>query len=191
MIRNLRERPSLRLRAPLVWGLLWLAVAALSTAASPAPRATQASIFWITLDDAMRLAPINNKKIFVYVSTSWCTWCKLFDKKVLDQEDVIHYINDNFFPVKMDAWSQAPMSFKGSDYGPRADGNGHELAYQLLKGNLQFPAVLIMNEKAEVITPIHGYVERPTFETLLRFYATNAYLKTKWSEYQQEQAASN
>lgn len=54
------------------------------------------------LETAGQKAKEEEKLIFVDTYADWCRPCKMMDKQVFTDENVIEYFNDNFVAVKID-----------------------------------------------------------------------------------------
>jgi thioredoxin-related protein len=98
--------------------------------------------------------------------------------------DVIaEIINKNFIPVKFDAASINDFTFFGKTYKTGGQYNPHGLIRAYLKQNYQMPALLFINNKGQAITEIHGFIPPAVLESVLSYFAGNAYQKTKFDAY--------
>ena len=60
------------------------------------------TIKWLTFDEAVKQNQSQPKKIFIDLYTDWCTWCLKMEKATFAHPDIAEYINENFYPVKLD-----------------------------------------------------------------------------------------
>ena len=44
----------------------------------------------------------SNKPMFVYFSTSWCSYCKQLESETFTNQEIINKITENYIPVKID-----------------------------------------------------------------------------------------
>ena len=89
----------------------------------------------ISIDQAVQIAKLENKFVFVDTYASWCGPCKVMDK-VFDEEEVSRYFNANFVSVKIDMEGR---------YGEEVL---HD--YQVV----WLPTLLVLNTEGEVVSKI-------------------------------------
>jgi thioredoxin-related protein len=120
----------------------------------------QDQIDWLTFEEAAAKTQKNPKMILVDVYTDWCGWCKKMDRGTFTDPAVIKYVNDNFYPVKMNAENnERKFQFKGREYT--------ELSMSRAMRVNSFPNFIIMDAAMENITQMPGYREAgPFVETL-------------------------
>ncbi|MCO5233940.1 MAG: DUF255 domain-containing protein [Chitinophagales bacterium] len=174
----------------------WLSIALILTVFSCNANSNEQSgsadstIQWMTFEEAVKRAETdkNPKNIFIDFYTHWCGWCKVMDKQTFADPNVAKLMNKYFYPVKFDAESKEPITFKGQKYGFVASGrNGyHELAANIMQGKLSYPTFIFLNPKFEIITPISGFVKPEEFEPIVNFLGQNLYMQPNggnWEEY--------
>lgn len=172
----------------------WLAFALLLTVFSCNANSNEQSsssdsaIQWMSFEEAVKRAETdkNPKNIFIDFYTHWCGWCKVMDQKTFSDPNVIKLMNKYFYAVKFDAESKETINFKGKDYGFVASGrNGyHELAANIMQGQLSYPTFIFLNPKFEIITPISGFVKPEEFEPIVNFLGQNLYMKEGGGDWQ-------
>ncbi|MEM1215563.1 MAG: DUF255 domain-containing protein [Bacteroidota bacterium] len=128
----------------------------------PTPEAKAEAINWLTWEEAMEAMEKEPKKIFVDVYTDWCGWCKRMDASTFTDEDVISYMNENFYAVKFDAEGRDTKEYKGRtlEFRPSPGGRRagvHELAVVLLNGRLGYPSFVYLDEAQESLKISPGY----------------------------------
>ncbi len=139
----------------------------------------EASINWVSIEEAEKLVKQNPKKIFVDVYTDWCGWCKRMDANTFSHPEIVKYINDNFYAVKLDAEQEAPITFRGQEYineNPGQRRSSHNFARALLQGKMSYPSVAFFDEELNLITAIPGYREPKQFEPVLVFFSEDHFL---------------
>lgn len=134
------------------------------------------AVLWMSLPDAERLARRKGKMILIDVTTDWSGWSKLMDKNTYSNKQVIRYINENFYPVRLNAESQDTIVFNNLAYfnAPRA--RYHTLAYSLLEGKMDFPSTVILDEDINVLLVIPGYMDTRKMEVVLHYFSEKIYL---------------
>ena len=73
-------------------------------------------INWISLNKALELQKKQPKKIMMDVYTNWCGPCKLLDKKTFQNEDVVAFVNKNYYAVKFNGEGNDSIQYKGNAY---------------------------------------------------------------------------
>ena len=121
---------------------------------------TQEKINWLTFEEAAALTAKKPKMILVDVYTDWCGWCKKMDKGTFTDPAVIKYVNDTFYPVKMNAEdSKRKFVFKGQEYTEQTMSRAMQVS--------SYPNFVIMDAAMENITQMPGYREaEPFLQTL-------------------------
>ena len=141
---------------------------------------------WLSWEEAMSLSQKEKKKILFAVYTEWCGWCKRMDQATFDQPDIANYINTHFYAVKFDAEQREELVYKGKTYKLVKTGKRHyhELAAELLRGQMSFPSIAFLDEELELIQTIVGYKPPQQFEKIATYFAADHYLKVPWSNYE-------
>lgn len=142
---------------------------------------------WMTWEEAMERNQQEKRKIILDVYTDWCGWCKRMEQNTFQQPDIARYLNDNFYPVKLDAEYKGELEYRGKVYKYVKNGQRgyHELAAELLRGRLSFPTVVFLDENQNIIQSIVGYKTPQQFEQIASYFASDQYKVTPWSVYQQ------
>jgi thioredoxin-related protein len=144
------------------------------------------NVKWYSIEEAEKLNKQQPRKIMVDVYTDWCGWCKKMDKETFNHPVIAEYINENYYPVKLDAESKEEITFNGTTYKFVAQGSRgyHELAAGLLNGKMSYPSIAYMNEKMELLGAVPGYMTAPAIEPLLNYIAEDKYTSESLEEYQ-------
>ena len=144
-------------------------------------------INWMTFQEAVKLNETAPKKIFIDVFTDWCGWCKRMDQTTFQNEEVVAYMNENYYAVKLNAEMNDTIMFGGYQFINEGAMNGrkgtHQLAAALLQGKLSYPSYVFMNEKNQLITVAPGYMEAKDFMPVLKYIGTDAFLNQTFKDY--------
>lgn len=144
-------------------------------------------VHWYSIGDVDKLMAENPKPLFIDAYTDWCGWCKKLDKDTFSDPLIAKYLNENFYPVKFDAESKEPVTFKGKVFvNDGKSGKAHQLAVALLQGRMGYPTVVFLNEKGELLAPVSGYKTPSQIEPILVFFGSGKYLTQKWEEFAAE-----
>lgn len=120
----------------------------------------EAKINWMTMEEVEKLTKENPRKIFVDVYTDWCGWCKRMDATTFTDEEVVAYVNENYYAVKLNAESQDNISLKGINT------TGAELARSFRVSS--YPTIVFIDETFHNITPVPGYRKAKEFHSILK-----------------------
>ncbi len=157
---------------------------------------TQAQeINWMSMDEALALQQKEPKKIIMDAYTVWCGPCKMMEKNTFHNKDVIAYINKHFYAVKFNAEGRETIHYKGKTftnpkYNPqRRNTRNYQHDFAKYLRVRAYPTILFFDKKADLITPVVGYLKPQQLELYLKFIAKNKYKKIKsaedWQKYQQ------
>lgn len=138
---------------------------------------TDTIIRWMTFEEAEKAQQMNPRKVFVNIYATWCRWCRVEDSLGFKNREIAHYINQHYYPVKFNAETRTPVTFKGIPYFFEKDETvfAHQLTSYLLNGKLSYPGAVFLDEKMNLMASKTGYLEPAYFESLLNYYADKAY----------------
>ncbi len=142
-------------------------------------------IEWMTWEEAIEKNDKNPKKIFIDVYTDWCGWCKRMDATTFKDKEVVNYMNEHFYSVKLDAEQKEDIVYKGHTFKYVANGRRgyHELAAALLENKMSYPSFVAMDEKVDRITIIPGYRQADDMLDVLGYIGDNNYKTKTYDQY--------
>lgn len=143
-------------------------------------------INWISMEEAVKLAEEDGKKILVDVYTDWCGWCKKMDQSTYSDMRNVSYINEHFHAVKFDAEQREPITIGDKTYEFVASGRRgyHELAAELLRGRLSYPTTSFLNSDFTPLYNVPGYIDAQKMNTILSFTQEEAYKTQDFQAYE-------
>ena len=146
------------------------------------------TIAWMTFEEAMVAVKKEKRKVLISVYTEWCGWCKHMDRTTFQDPNIIEYINEKFYPVKLDAEQKEEITTPEKVYkyqkGDGKERGFHELAVALTMGRLTLPSTVFLDENFRVLQPIPGYKEPQSFEMMMTYYGDDHYRNKPWTVYQ-------
>jgi thioredoxin-related protein len=141
-------------------------------------------INWIKIEDAINRSSSQPRKLFIYIYSDNCGWCKRMNDVSFSDSIIANYINDHFYPVKINSSLKEDVTlgsrtFKYLPADPSKNMPAyHELVATLLNGRLAYPAISFLNEKMEYMGVDFGFKNPALLEAWLHFIAENEFLKT-------------
>lgn len=135
---------------------LWGPVAALGQ--SP-DKATQA-IEWLTLEEAEARVAEEPRPLFIDVYTDWCGWCKVMDRETFADPEVVAYVRDNYYAVKLDAESNEQLTVKGRTATEAELSNSFNVR--------AFPTIVLMKADLNTVRAKPGFAGSRDFLKMLR-----------------------
>ena len=141
---------------------------------------------WYTIEEALKLNATAPRKILMDVYTDWCGWCKKMDAETFDHPVIAKYINKNFYPVKFDAESSAPVKFGENTYVNQGKGGTRKTTHQFATalGVTGYPAVAYFTGDLQLIGVVPGFLTAENIEPLLHYIVENKFQTIKFEDYQ-------
>lgn len=145
-------------------------------------------INWVSFEEAIELQKKTPKKIMMDMYTNWCGPCKMLDKNTFHNEDVVDYVNQNYYAVKFNAEGDGEINYKGKtfsnpSYKPELANRRnslHELArYFQIQA---YPTIVFLDEKGEMLAPIKGYQKPQQLELYLKMFKEDDHKSIKTQE---------
>ena len=143
----------------------------------------QPEIKWYSLNEALELNKKNPKKIFVDVYTDWCGWCKKMETTTFNHPQIIQYMNEKYYAVKLNAEGKDTIVFNNKTFvnpSPNTPKSTHMIAFEFLGNSISYPSFVFINEKNEMINSVKGYMTPQQIDPVLKFFGENVYTMNMW-----------
>ncbi len=157
--------------------ILWCVV--FSCAEKPVAK----KINWLKLSEAEAKLKQQPKPVLIDMYTDWCGWCKVMDKKTYGKDRIAQYIEEKFYPVKLDAETKETISWKDQQYKYNSAYKANEIAVYFSNGQLAFPTTVIIPDEKTGPQAIPGYIEADEFEKLLKYFGEGYYKNISFEDY--------
>ena len=161
--------------------LVFITIASFNLSAQQAEK-----VKWYTLDEALKLNATAPRKILIDTYTDWCGWCKKMDAETFDHPVIAAYVNKNFYAVKFDAESSAPVQFAGHTFTNQGSGGSRKTTHQFASalGVTGYPTVVYFTGDLKMIGPVSGFYTAEQIEPLLHFIVNEKYMSVSLEDYQ-------
>ena len=110
--------------------------------------------------------------MFFDIYTNWSGWCKKMDATTFMNPDVVEYMTEHFYAVKMNAETKDGIVFNEVLYESKQYGNKqyNELAVNLLGGKMSFPSFVVLSKREVKLGAIIGYKQPNALISALKSY---------------------
>lgn len=142
-------------------------------------------IAWLTLEQAFAANQKAPRKIIIDVYTGWCGWCKVMDKNTFSHPEVIKYVNEKYYAVKLNAEGTEDIKVGQTVYKFDAQRNSHQAAIALLQGKMSYPTIVYLDETFNMIQPIPGYMDAKQFHEVITFIGDDNHKKEPFDKYKE------
>jgi len=144
---------------------------------------TRENLSWMSIDEVAGKLQKEQRPILIDLYTTWCGWCKEMDKKTYSNKQVAQYLQDKFYPVKVDAETHTTINWNGRTYQFNPNYRSNEFALYLTHGRLEFPTTIIIPPGGEP-QAIPGYLEPKELELLVKYFGEGKFGKVSFDDYQ-------
>ena len=137
--------------------------------------AQKTEINWIGFEELEESLKKEVKPVVIYFYTDWCVYCKKMDRNAYKNPEIISILNNDFYAVKMNAESTAPIEFEGQVFTneqARTQRNGIHQIPLLLAGRknrqISFPVVMVLDKDFRVLRKSHEYLSSEKMKKLIK-----------------------
>ena len=141
-------------------------------------RASDGEVNWMTMEEAQEKIREEPRMVFVNVYTDWCGWCRRMKNDTYSHPVIAEYLNNNFYPVNLNAEQEESIDFRGVTYENENLGErrpAHSFAIALLQGQMSYPSVAFFDENLDLLTAIPGFRPPEGMEAVLAFFNEGVY----------------
>jgi len=139
---------------------------------------------WLTFEKYSEKNKKDARNTIIYVKSDWCGECKIMEKTTFSDSLIADYLSKNYHFIVFNATSKDSVVFNNVTYtNKNSEHPFHDLAVMLMNGKMDFPAMIFMSEKGELISPVPGYFTPKNLEPILHFFKEKAYQTTAWDKY--------
>ena len=122
-------------------------------------------IQWLSTEKAEELAKKYDSDMLVFFFRNGCPECKKMKVETLQNPEIIKLINENFFPVTLNARTKETIIYNGKKYTnqqPKEDGETwrHDLYHELVLGGghqYVYPYIVIIDREHQPTKYLPGF----------------------------------
>ena len=122
-------------------------------------------IEWLSIEKAQELAKKYDSNMLVFFFRKGCPECKQMKAETLQNPEIIKLINENFFPVTLNARTKDTLIYNGKQYvnqQPKKDGETwrHDLYHELVVGGKHqyvYPYIVVINGEHQNVKYLPGF----------------------------------
>jgi thioredoxin-related protein len=138
---------------------------------------------WMTFQQAQDKAKAEPRIIIMDIYTDWCYWCKVMEHNTYSDPKVAVYLQDKFYPVRFNAESKVPVSWKGQSFEYNPDHRVNDLAFSLTQGHLAYPTTVIITPDEHNPVYIQGFLKPSDMEPILKYFGEGAYKTMSYPQF--------
>jgi thioredoxin-related protein len=145
---------------------------------------TRLNVDWRPIDEVQELMKTEPKKVILNFYNYNRIACTLMRTQTFNQKDIADYLNEHYYLVNVDVFTQEKINIKGVTYiNENKDYKYHQLPIAALGGQMIFPAFLILDEEWNVLQKYQQYMIPEEFEKVIRYYGDNIFKSQKYNSY--------
>jgi thioredoxin-related protein len=164
--------------------LLIFSALIMSVSCADKPVDSAVKLHWMSLQEVEAAMQKEKRPILIDLYTDWCGWCKVMDKKTYSNQHVIDYLQEKFYPVRLDAETRETLQWGNKAYNYNAENKTNDLAIYLTYGRLSYPTTVIIPTDNSGPQPVPGYHDPKEFELIVRYFGDGKYGKQPFDAYQ-------
>lgn len=154
------------------------------TPASPVLKSEQTTVNWLPLQDALNQNQDSPRKVLIHLTSPDCISCKVMDSTTYRQSDIVRYLNENYYTARFDITSRDTITILNQKL--YNTGVFHQLVHAALKNQVELPAVLILNERNELISPVPQYMTPSFLKPVLMFFKEDHFQSKSFSDFYEQ-----
>ncbi|MCD4792279.1 MAG: DUF255 domain-containing protein [Bacteroidales bacterium] len=137
---------------------------------------TRLNVKWKNLDEVNELMKTEPRKMIINFYNYNKISCTLMRIQTFNQKQIADYLNENYYLVNVDVFTQDTINIKGTTYiNENKSFKYHQLPIAALEGKMVFPAFIILDEDGNVLQKYHQYMIPEEFEAVIKYYGEDAF----------------
>ena len=135
-------------------------------------------ILWMKLDEAERFSKKYETPMLIYFWRPNCEYCDRMRTETLSNPEIIEFINQNFYPVLVNAKGKDTITYNGKKFSNQQPINEgfhwrHDFFHELFEENPRqkgyiYPTTCIVDGEYNMIKQLYGFQPKMQFERGLK-----------------------
>ena len=140
---------------------------------------------WTEFKELDKKLKKENKKILLYLNTSWSNSGKMMDRIVFRDSTFSQLADKYFYSLHLDALSEDTITFMTHTFknAGAENSNLHQLAIALSDQVLRVPSIYIFDNDGKLMERLYFYLDKDRGRMVLDFIGSDTYKDMSWSDY--------
>lgn len=108
------------------------------------------------------------------------------DKKTYSNKNVINYVQEKFYAVKLNAETKESINWSGKAFEFNPSYKTNDFALFVTQGKLAYPTTVIIPSDGTSPQTIAGYLAPKEIEVILKYFGEKKYETVSFNDYQRE-----
>ncbi len=143
---------------------------------------TLGKVEWMQPEEISKKFNKTKKPILLYVYTDWCISCKVMDKTTFGNKKLAQQINENYYPLKVNAASVDEIIFLNQNFKGANTDHPNEIV-QYYFDNYKMPGLVILNDEKQLVSRLNGYLTSDLLLPLTEYCHKKMYKKMQFNDY--------
>ncbi len=132
---------------------------------------------WQSWNDIQVMSKKDKKPVIIDIYTNWCRYCKLMEKNTYGHDSVKNYLVRNYYRYKLNAQSRDSIVYMGKVFKYNPLYKVHDFVLYLTKGNVAYPATVILPSENQPPYYELGALEPHQMEMLLKYFGDRRFTR--------------
>lgn len=138
---------------------------------------------WQSWNEIQLLSKKEKRPLIIDIYTDWCRYCKLMEKNTYGHDSVKSFLQANYYRLKFNAETRDSIMFMGRVFKYNPIYKVHDLVLYLTKGNVAYPATVIVPAENQPPYFELGAIEPKQMELILKYFSDKKYFRHSLTDF--------